>query len=622
MKKIWLDIASLQAETLGEPAICIAVLDGPVDLQHPCFIGASLVCEGIDLPPLSDNEDLYSHGTHVASVIFGRGAINGIAPKCRGVLVNIFRDRGERKEGVCSQSYLAYAINLAVHRGANVIAISGGQLARFGPEDAEPLLVRALENCARNNVLIIAAAGNDGCACVHIPAALPGVLAVGALSESGSPLDSSNWGSAYRHQGILAPGENILGAAPGGRIDRRNGTSFATPIVAGVAALLMSRQHVERGKIDAPAIRAALIETSRPCRLAGDSRLSQKCMAGVIDVAGAETLMTKVKPKERGMSNLNDLSSEAKFGFGVQDPLLLNHNFSVEVHASGNKEDLISPSSAVQSPSVTVADRSVEEEGASESCSTCGGPQIVYALGELSIEFKTESSRAGFGQVLNGADIRHYLREHLDEASTVYWVLKLDGTPIYVVNPAGPFAHVVYEKMLDFVLDDEIERVSVPGYSTGRGSVTLLSGEEVPVLVPPAGRGMFSWSTKALLDLVVDGNEDQALKNHLEEFLNRIYHDFRNAGSSPRERALNFAATNLFQAVDVLKRATGEGRVLESIRVEKSVLARSGEDLYEVKMRFFDPENVLRAKRAFRFTVDVSDVVPVSVGRVRAWSEA
>ena len=64
-------------------------------------------------------------------------------------------------------------------------------------------------SCEDNNVLVVAAAGNDGCACLHVPAAVPSVLAVGA---DGKPLETSNWGEAYRSNGILAPyriGESV-----------------------------------------------------------------------------------------------------------------------------------------------------------------------------------------------------------------------------------------------------------------------------------------------------------------------------------------------------------------------------------------------------------------------------
>ena len=74
-------------------------------------------------------------------------------------------------------------------------------------------------------MLIVAAAGNNGCQCLHLPAALPTVLAVGAMDAQGLPLGSSNWGDAYQNEGILAPGEKVFGAVPGGT-DLKNWHKF------------------------------------------------------------------------------------------------------------------------------------------------------------------------------------------------------------------------------------------------------------------------------------------------------------------------------------------------------------------------------------------------------------
>jgi cyanobactin maturation PatA/PatG family protease len=138
---------------------------------------------------------------------------------------------------------LARAIALAIENGAHVINISGGQLTPSG--EPEPILAQAIESCKRHNVLIVAAAGNDGCECLHVPAAAPSVLAVGAMDHHGSPLVSSNWGDAYRTQGILAPGVDVLGAVPGGGTVHKSGTSFATPFVSGLIGLLASLDRRE-----------------------------------------------------------------------------------------------------------------------------------------------------------------------------------------------------------------------------------------------------------------------------------------------------------------------------------------------------------------------------------------
>ncbi len=209
-------IRELWAETLGDPAVCIAVLDGPVELSHPSLKAANLTQVETLVPGTADLGPASRHGTHIASVIFGQhgGLVPGLAPLCRGVLVPIFQSVGEQSIQLCSQLDLARAITQAVQQGAHVVNISGGQFSPSGT--AHPLLADVVRDCARRGVLIVAAAGNDGCACLHVPAALDSVLAAGAMDAQGEPVSSSNWGGLYGIQGILAPGVDILGAQPGG----------------------------------------------------------------------------------------------------------------------------------------------------------------------------------------------------------------------------------------------------------------------------------------------------------------------------------------------------------------------------------------------------------------------
>ena len=89
-------LAALWKETLGDPEICIAVLDGRVDGTHPCFRGARLTHLQTLATDAAGNDDMSAHGTHVASVIFGqpRGPVHGIAPSCRGLIIPVFRYDG------------------------------------------------------------------------------------------------------------------------------------------------------------------------------------------------------------------------------------------------------------------------------------------------------------------------------------------------------------------------------------------------------------------------------------------------------------------------------------------------------------------------------------------------
>ena len=241
----------LRTRTKGDARVCVAVLDGPVDLAHPCFEGADLTV----LPVLGDRGmvvggAMSAHGTHVASLIFGHkdSEVKGIAPQCRGLIVPIFSDRSLR----VSQLDLTRGIEAAVEAGAHVINISGDQLTDGDSGDADEFLRRAVELCRDRDILIVAAAGNDRCPCHHMPAAIPSVLAVGAMDDDGRPLEFSNWGADYGHQGLLAPGGEVKGAVPGGGTTELSGTSFAAPIVTGVAALLLSLQ-IEEGRDPLPA---------------------------------------------------------------------------------------------------------------------------------------------------------------------------------------------------------------------------------------------------------------------------------------------------------------------------------------------------------------------------------
>ena len=81
------------------------------------------------------------------------------------------------------------------------------------------------------------------------------------MNDNGKPFQFSNWGGIYERQGILAPGERILGAASGGGTSLRKGTSCAAPVVTGVAALLMSLQDLEGDPIDAGKVRDAILES-------------------------------------------------------------------------------------------------------------------------------------------------------------------------------------------------------------------------------------------------------------------------------------------------------------------------------------------------------------------------
>jgi cyanobactin maturation PatA/PatG family protease len=645
----------------GDPRVCVAVIDGPVDRDHPCFKGADLtVLPVIGGPKAVTGGRMSAHGTHVASILFGQkdSPAPGLAYRCRGLLVPVFSDSATK----VSQLDLTRGIEAAVEAGANVINISGGQLV--DDDEADEFLKRAVELCRERDVLIVAAAGNDRCPCHHLPAAMPSVLAVGAMDDDGQPLDFSNWGPGYVGQGLLAPGQDIKGAVPGGGIVALTGSSFAAPVVSGVAALLLGLQ-LEGGEKPSPTrVREALLAGAGPCRLRPGQEPGQ-CLAGRLDVTGAARHLSLSLKERDSMSSDHEedavvascacqgAANGAAAGEEEAVPELAPSAGPPEPAAPLPRSAAPPPRPAAYPSGPRLATRNgrypgVAPSGPAEGVVASQEAGLVYALGTLGYDFGTEARRDTFKQLMpphsidqtlvppNPYDARQmvdYLNANPSEAKALIWTLNLELTPIYAVEPVGPFGHHVYDVLRELMSgeaeaehqDTYIQRVSIPGALTGR-TARLFSGQVVPVVEVENVRGMYGWRTNALIKRTIEAvgaTADEAkARRMLEGFLNRIYYDLRNLGATSRDRALNFAATNAFQASVTFNTALGEGLELDKIGVEKSPICRPDSDCWDVKLRFFDPENNQRAKRVFRFTIDVSDTIPVTLGEVRTWTEA
>lgn len=639
----WTGLNALWAETLGDPSIGIAVLDGPVDQSHPSLTTAHLTPVETLASGIAYEGAALEHGTHVASILFGQheGPVKGVAPHCRGLIVPVFKEGNDHAIAPCSQLDLARGLLQAAQEGVHIINISGGELSPSGT--AHPLLADAVRRCAAQGILIIAAAGNEGCDCLHIPGALPTVLAVGAMNAQGEPLPFSNWGQNYQIQGILAPGEAILGARPGGGTVTYSGTSYATAIVSGIAALLLSLQLKQGQKTHPPAVREAILSSAIGCQIpsASDCR---RLLAGRLNIRGA---MAQITSEGTPMTETKDTQESPEERLPLQrekTPLVppAVPPDSSQVHAaagagSGTPVAENPPPQPTASPPPSVSQENLVNPGAVNPSGTqaaaceCGAasapPQLVFALGQLGFDFGTEARRDSILQHMKEPANPHdpkkllaYLEENPWDAAAILWTLNLDATPIYGIQGQGAFASEVYLRLREFLKeqsDGEVERVSVPGYLAG--SARLSSGQVVPV-IGPALRGMYSWNTAALVKAAGGDSPSSEKVQGVANFLRRVYDELRNLGMMPQERALNYAATNAFQVTGVFKEALEEGMDLDTIEVERSPLCRPDSECWDVKLTFFNPKKVFeQARKVYRFTVDVSDVVPVMVGPVRSW---
>ena len=142
----------------------------------------------------------------------------------------------------CSTNDIAIiaAIDYAVSQqdspatGKIVINMSLGQ---YTPCDSA--LQSAISNAAARGLVLVAAAGND-IASVDSPANCLDVIPVGATDVNDNIASFSARGSEMTNRGVAAPGVNVFTTAPGSAFSSDSGTSFASPLVAGLAALIIS----------------------------------------------------------------------------------------------------------------------------------------------------------------------------------------------------------------------------------------------------------------------------------------------------------------------------------------------------------------------------------------------
>jgi subtilisin family serine protease len=273
-------IKAVQADTspFTGDGVVVAVLDTGIDATHPAFAGVNLIQQDFSG---DGNGDTEGHGTHCAGTIFGRdvnGTRIGVARGVKTALIGkVLGSKGGGSDAICQ------AMMWAVNNGANVISMSLGidfpgavkQLTTRGV----PIELATSQALAayRANVelfgavaefieersemfqptLVIAAAGNESRRDrnaqweieVAPPAVSRGIISVAALGESPTGLfvaPFSNTGAD-----VAAPGMGIISAKLKGGLVALDGTSMATPHVAGLVALWAEKLSKGRGGVSA-----------------------------------------------------------------------------------------------------------------------------------------------------------------------------------------------------------------------------------------------------------------------------------------------------------------------------------------------------------------------------------
>lgn len=263
----------------------IAYKDGPRFKAVEDLAGADFV-EGYDF--VNDRVealDDHGHGTHVAGTIAqrtgnGRG-VAGVAFEATLMPLKVLSAQGS---GTAAD--IADAIYFAADEGARVINMS------LGGGGASAVMGDAVAYARKKGVVVVCAAGNNARGVVEYPAAYPGAFAVSAVGPSGELASYSSWG---KELAIAAPGgDTERGGAKGGVLQNTidptrpgatdvylafNGTSMATPHVAGAAALVISA-----GVTDADDVERILRASAKDV---GGQAWSERYGDGLLDVAAA-----------------------------------------------------------------------------------------------------------------------------------------------------------------------------------------------------------------------------------------------------------------------------------------------------------------------------------------------
>ena len=233
-QSIGLDVAQTRLGANGVPGagVTIAVLDTGVDVSHPMFT-SSLTPQDTwydfadgDALPMDDGtfgQDASGHGTEVA------GLALIVAPGAKIMPVRVLDAQGQG-----NVSSVVQGILWATDHGADIINLS------LGSDEPVEAVKQAIQYANDAGVVVVASAGNAGTEGLRYPAGhFAGSALNLAVGSHGLAWNKSAF-SQYGALSLLAPGEELIGPAPGGRLAAWSGTSMSAPVVAGAAALALS----------------------------------------------------------------------------------------------------------------------------------------------------------------------------------------------------------------------------------------------------------------------------------------------------------------------------------------------------------------------------------------------
>jgi serine protease len=245
------------SHTSGGKGVLNYVVDTGIDVKHPEFEGRA-TWGGNFADSEGPDGCMDSHGTHVAGIIGSKTF--GVAKDTALISVKVLDCKGSGRTSNVLRG-IDYIVKDKL-KGFKVINLSLGGGVSIA-------LNRAVKEATNKNIFVLAAAGNENSdACNTSPASEPSAITVGAFEKGDKISYFSNWGKCVD---IFSPGSRIKSTVPRGGTETFDGTSQATPIVAGIVSLILS-SSVRTKPITPEEMKQFLSKTSTKDILSGNLR--------------------------------------------------------------------------------------------------------------------------------------------------------------------------------------------------------------------------------------------------------------------------------------------------------------------------------------------------------------
>ncbi len=535
--------------TMGNPELTIGIIDGPVDFAHPAFQESQIrtANESQHIACKLADSIACTHGTFVTGILASsRGSsAAAICPACRFVLRPIFNEEGNPNGNMPSSTpaELAIAIKETIDAGAKIINLSLG--LSIPSIDISSELDEALTYARKQEVIIVAATGNQGIM-GHVPLIdYPWVIPVVACDEQGNFNPESNVGPSIGQRGVMAPGSNITSTAPGGIYTQLSGTSVATPFVTGAIALIWS----EFPEATAAEILHSITSTARQNRRA--------IIPSMLNAEAAwKTLETNhQKPSNQRMVEImsNENMSIASSNADAEHVIPLEARQAVPDVASTG----ITPLSTGQPYPTEKGSVLTMQADAAGNCPTCGAnhpvaeshQSFIYAIGtvetprfpNLSVEKQfAQAVRAGATENLADREvIYNILKENRYLALEVCWPYSIDGLEVYVLAPRDPLA---IDHLIEAIKPSDhrqLDRDIVIGVRGPLAPMEMCNGLMVPIVMFDQ---IYSFDIPTLIKSIPKPKdiEEKIFRSASEEVFNRISQMANNVGAMDEHRAVNY----------------------------------------------------------------------------------